>query len=609
MKNLFKFTSAALALVAFASCSNDDLLGGQNIAGQDDKGTLVVDVEPLSDGFRSSTRALSNDALTSLNFEASDKIKVYDSEVHKWDGYQFNKSSKKFELFTESDLTNPMFALYPFGKGTKDIEGQSEIGDITGVVGTDWSKGGETTATMKIPASYQYKESTLADGTTGYWCNLPMWGTVTSTEGKLETNLKYMTAVLRVALKNITSSKINHLKIQAFKDEARTKQINLSGEFTATLDTENPSNTALEETLGNGEILVYLNNAENSDSYVFVPIVPCKNAIVVIKYEDADNKAVAGKDGKTEKVLSQKNYVRGTLYKAKGAEFDVTVGAPSAISDVLAGAKAQTEPVEVNATVITETSASDNVIKIPAGMTADITLNLKGITTTENTLYIEDENSSSPYAGILSVVTEASEGGKGIVTQLKGAAVQFVGDFKDNKINAYVKELVIGEAKKATKVTLGGVGTELAANTVGEMVEAVRVAADATVPAITAPEGNALAEVLVEGTVIGAITANTNENVATAVAVSGTAGNILTTGDVTVEDGTVGTIGSGSCYANNITVTAAKDKTATTGATIYATGNISTSGEGTITFGNLINKSEDTGEVTLSFAGNTKQVL
>lgn len=580
MKKFFKFTTAAAALVALASCSNEDVFNqNPSFNGLSDKGTLTVNVEPLSDGVR--TRALSNEDLTAINFEATDKIKVYDDELHRWDGYQFNKSSKKFELFTESDLTAPQFALYPFGQNDGGYEGMSESGnpapvleggDPTGVIKTAWTKGGVTTATMRIPATYTYKESALTDGTNGYWCNLPMWGTVISTDGKLETDLKYMTAVLRVALKNVTSSKIDHLRIQAFKDESRTKQISLSGEFDAVLDTENPANTALKERLGGSEIIIDLGDADNADSYVFVPIVPCTNAIVVIKYEDATNTAVAGKDGKKEKVLSQKNYVRGTLYKAKGAEFDVTLGTPSAISKALMGAKAETEPVVINATQLTETTAEDNVITIPSGMTADITLNLTGIQTKVNKLYIEDENSSNPYAGNLTVVTAAATtGSEGIITQLKGAAVKFVGDYNKSEFDVYAKELVIGEAEKTSKATIA---------TLGSMVEAITVAKDATVPAITAPAENALAEVLVEGTVTGAITANTNEKVATAVTVDGgTTGDIKTTGDVTITDGTVGAIGTSSVLASSITITASEGKTATS-TTANTKGSFNVSGAG-----------------------------
>ena len=618
MKNLFKFTTAAVALVALASCSSDDLFGGQSAnSAAYEEGDLIVNVESLSDGFRSGTRAISDDALTTFNFEPSDKIKVYDDQVFKWDGYKFNDYSKKFEIFTKSDVGTPLFALYPFGATVAGYEGQYEVyqggREATGVKNTTWNKGEAMKATMHIPSRYTYKESALADGSNGYWCNLPMWGTVISTEGKLETNLKYMTAVLRVSLKNVTSSAdIDHLRIAAYKDEARTKQISLSGDFDAVLDTENPENTALQEELGYGEIYVDVaSGAQNNDSYVFVPIVPCTNAIVVIYYEDNLNNAVEAKDGKTEKVLKQKTYKRGTLYKAIGAEFEVDNSSPKAISASLAGNKTQTEPVEINvkAGVTTTPTFDDNVITIPAGMKADIILNLDELNTSSSKLYIMDEDIDNQYTGNITVSTKnPAYGGNGIVTQLKAAAVQFVGDFATSgvDIDAYVKELVIGEVEKTTKVNLGGVG-KLATSSVSSTVESVYVKEDATVAAITAPEDNVLAEVLVEGKVTGDITVNTNKDVATGVTVNGgITGKILTTGDVIVSDGNVGQIGSLKCYANSLTVAASDGENTVTKAA-YVSGNISTAtvGAGNIKMDAVINKSEETDAITVDFAGNT----
>ena len=561
MKNFFKFTSAAAALVMLASCSNDDLFEGQNAGTVAyEQGDLIVNVEPVKGPV--STRAISNEDMTVVNWEKTDYIKVYDGELHKWDRYGFNGS--KFVIDGDQDLAEAQYALYPFG-----YDADSEIGDqfMTdgSVQATHWSKGGKTTATMYIPNILQYREGKLADGTIAYYCALPQWGTVSSTDGKLETNLKYMTAILRIKLANVDPSKVSYLRIRAFKDEALTKEIALSGDFVATLDTENPENTALTERLATSPLYVNLYGVEASNSVVFVPIVPCTNAIIVIDYltglgdnfdsPDDDVKSTL-KEAVTKK-LSQKNYVRGTLYKAKGAEFTVESGKPSDINKVIATAKTQENP-EINANVATAATTDDNQIIIPEGTTAEqITLNLKSINTSANVLYIEDENVANPYTGIITVnIAAAATGSNNIVAQTKGATVQFAGkDFTAAPLKAYVKELVIGDGADtdATKVEVAELGT---------MVEAVSVKANATLS------------------------------------------DILTTGDVIVEDGTVGKIGSASCYANNITVTAAKGKTATTGA-IYATGNISTSGEGTITFGNLVNKSEDTGEVTLSFAGNT----
>ena len=602
MKNFFKFTTAAAALVALASCSNEDLFEGQKSATVAyEQGDLIVNVEQVKGEV--TTRAISNEDMSVVNWEKSDFIKVYDGELHKWDRYGFNGS--KFVIEGEQDLTNAQYALYPFG-----FDGPSGIGSSVdgGVISTNWSKGGKTTATMEIPQVLNYKESELTDGTIAYWCALPQWGTVSSTDGKLETNLKYMTAILRIRLANVNPADVPFLRIRAFKDEALTKEIALSGQFTATLDTENPENTILGEELGSKPLYVSLTGAKASNSVVFVPIVACTNAIIVIDYitsigstPAADVKSTLP-EAKTKK-LSQKNYVRGTLYKAKGAEFSVNTGKPSDINKAIAAAKTLENP-EITATIATEATESDNQIIIPEGTTAEsITLNLKTINTSANILYIEDENVDNPYTGVVTVNIENNvTGANPIVAQTKAATVQFAGkDYTAAPLKAFVKELVVGNGADtdATKVNI---------NELGAMVEAVSVKAKATVNAITAPAENALAEVLVEGTVTGAITANTNEKVATAVTVNGgTTGNILTTGAVVVADGTVDAIGSTTCYANSLTVSASDTKATTISNISYVNGNISTAtvGTGTISMNAVQNKSEKTDAITLDFAGNT----
>ena len=582
MKRLFKLTTVALGLVVLGSCSNEDLFDSSNsIAGENGKGTLAVNVETPSNEMGIVTRAVSDENMSATIFEKSDKIRVFDNELHRWDGYQFDGS--KFSLFTEADLTAPEFAIYPFGKNEKASDGSDIIGTmpdgpgtgIGGFVNGDWNKGGITTVEMTIPSFIKYKEVEQTNGTTAYWCSLPMWGKVTSTEGKLETDLKYMTAILRVSLKN-AKEKVAKLEISAYKDETREKPINLSGDFKATLNTTDFTKTQLGETLGKSKLTVDVTGIAGSDAYVFVPIVPCTNAIVVIKYLDSEGKEVAGKDGKTEKVLSQKNYVRGTLYKAKGAEFDVETGTVEGINSALVAAKAQTEPVEINATKKTVAEDDDEII-IPEGMTADITLNLKSISGTR--LYINDENVQNPYKGNITVITEDPSKETEIVTQLKGANVQFVGQY--GNLDSYVKGLAIGKAEATSSATL---------KAIGKTVENVVIAKDATVDKIIANENP---EINVNVTVAGTVT-----------------GNILVTGDVTITDATVGDIGSKNVYANNITITASADgKAAATGENVYAVGNVTAAGTGTgtVKIGStqLVNKSESTDAVTLNFGNNT----
>lgn len=578
MKKIFKLTFAAVGLISLASCSNDDLFQNEAFNGlQDDKGTLVVSVEQVNDEFGLSgvTRALSNEDMTKTVWQSTDKIKVYDNQLHIWDGYQFN--GNKFALFTESDLTAPKYALYPFGKDElasngKTIEGTMET--IGGVWSTSWNKGGVTKAIMNIPAQYTYEEGTMTDGTTpAFWCSIPKWGKVTATgDNKLEVELKNMVAILRISLQN-AEGKVGQIKVSAFKDEAKTKKIRLWGDFEATLDTVDFTNTYLAEELSSGEIddhVLTVNVAELTagQAYVFVPIVPCKNAVLQIDYYDIEGNLIADKS----KTLSQKNYVRNTLYKAKGPEFDVNDASPASITKALKAAKAQTDPIEVKATVEIVAGDQDNTITIPAGMKADqITLNLaKGLS--GNTLYIEDEDMENAYTGTVVL----KNGGTTATTttinaSLKKATLAYVGQFTATENQNYVKGLVVGDNKTESSVIAGNLS---------DYIEAVDIKANATINALIFNETNKVASIKVSGTVNGAIgggedyskmnadvTVAVNDDVETPFAAL-VNGPIRTKGNVTVTSGKATATTKAISNAGNVTVT--KGTEAVTTGLIYS---------------------------------------
>lgn len=561
MKRIFKLTFAAVGLISLASCSNDDLFQNGAFNGlQDDKGTLVVSVEQVNDEFGLSgvTRAVTNEDMTNTVWQSTDKIKVYDNQLHIWDGYQFN--GNKFALFTESDLTAPKYALYPFGKDETASNGstiEGTMATIGGVVNTSWSKGGVTKATMHIPATYTYEEGTMTDGTTpAFWCSIPKWGKVTATgDDKLEVELKNMVAILRISLQNAEGN-VREIKVSAFKDEAKTKKIRLWGDFEATLDTLDFTNTYLAEelTLGDDNVLTMnVAELEAAQAYVFVPIVPCKNAVLQIDYYDFDGNLIPGKS----KTLSQKNYVRNTLYKAKGPEFDVNVSSPAAITKALNAAKAQTDPIEVKATVEIEAVANDNTITIPAGMKADqITLNLAngldGVT-----LYIEDEDMENAYTGTVVLKNGGAATATVINASLKKATLAYVGQFTATNEN-YVKGLVVGDNKTLSSVKAGNLS---------DYIEAVDIKANATIDKLEFNETNKVASIKVSGTVNGAIgggevyskmnadvTVAVNDDVETPYAAT-VVGPIRTKGNVTVTSGKAAATTGSISNAGNVIVT------------------------------------------------------
>ena len=106
MKGIFKLTSLALALVAFASCSNDEFLGSEQ-AQQQKKG-LILNVEDMKGEITRTAYTSTNDRV----WQETDQFTVYDDELHKYDYYKFNKTSNSFELEGNQDLTNPQFVVF-----------------------------------------------------------------------------------------------------------------------------------------------------------------------------------------------------------------------------------------------------------------------------------------------------------------------------------------------------------------------------------------------------------------------------------------------------------------------------------------------------------------
>lgn len=513
MKDFLKISSVALALVALASCSNDDLLTSQSIHGVNGKNTLDVTVEPLKENGLS-TRAMSAGNAVSITWTESDKIKVYDSQLHIWDGYQFDGTSA-FTLFTDQDLETAMYALYPFGQGAK---GAGIDDDLTngGVISTNWSKGGSTTATMQIPATLVYDENT-EDNT--YWCSLPMWGTVESTEGKLKTHLEWMTTILRIKLAHVLGN-ADFIEIRAFQDQSETKKMKVAGDFTAELFPDDPTKTQLESvitTTAKEQVLtINLKNAKQVHSVIYAPIPVMKDAIVKLylkkgatvaaaEYVDIEGNKLDG--AVPYKVLSQKDYIRGGVYGVAEEDFGTSGATVEQLNTALDN-KDFTEAkgtVTLKAEQVTAVTKTDNVLRIPNIDAENLVLDLQGFT--GEALTIQYKSSSDPYTGLLTLKVAHSTSNN-IEVNLPKTAVQMVGTYTGTTKSIYASEIIVGDGVDTEDENY--VATSLSYSTIGGEAKNITVLENAVYSAdLTLQKLNKVESIVVEGTVTGNIDAAT----------------------------------------------------------------------------------------------------
>ena len=253
MKGLFKLTTAALALVAFASCNNDDIFTpSKNAANQ--PGLNIVSIEePVSEGVITRS-AMDKDVNTMTYWDEDDVINVYDADLYKSDPYTYDATAKKF-VGTASNVTAPAFGIYP----KASVFGTSNLDDALKL-------------RMDIPSAIEYTTDTEAtiDGKTVYASNLPLWSPATKGADGVElTKLRYLTAVLKVWLPNAPGN-INYMLIKSTSHK-------ISGAFTAVLDTENADAVQLEEKVkGDAQdnyIFVDLTKVPSNLSVVYLPII------------------------------------------------------------------------------------------------------------------------------------------------------------------------------------------------------------------------------------------------------------------------------------------------------------------------------------------------
>ena len=574
MKNLFKLTTAALALVAFASCSNEDLFGdGQKL----NKDGIKVEVEDLIDANTTLTRSaytpteVGGKKQGQLSWNTWDVIRVTDATMVKYDKYKFDGSAFVFDkVATGRDkayLTEPKYASYPDATMRWENTLMQSIGEYT------------------INPNYTWNENWEVDG--AFTAEIPLWGTVEKDDTYgISTKLQYLTAVLRINLDNIPGNATN-VRVTGWKNLAGTQPAPMAtdedganpGFFQAiyATDDELDENATLAPIDGmdyKNYIDVNVSRATKSKSYIFLPLIVQKYQLLTISYSN-DNGATYTKF-KDIKGLDAK---RRTWYNFTPSEgFKVAGTHPSDITVVLEEKKSETEEIKIETGNVTEIvdGPVDNTITIPE-TTADVTLNLKGLkgTTANKIIYI---NAAGDYAGTLTLdVAETTDitnlyinlpGANVVINKLGTSANVELGKEGDGTVNAaggmVAKALVINKDAKIKNIYANA---ELGdGNTADKDLKIVK---GASVTNVQFEKNYQADEIEINGTLGTALDMTSwkdldgknIKNVKIYVGNGASTKDLTTTGDVTVTGGTVNGVVTTD---GNVTISGKKDDAAET---------------------------------------------
>ncbi len=201
MKSILKFLPVALGVLTIASCSNDDFFGSET---QKNGKELIPTVENLVNADGGTTRsAWTAGGTYQVSWSNGDQFRVYDEAVQAYD--IFTRKAAGITIDGTADVAAHKYALFPGKK----------------VSYAGWDKANGLSAVMKIEPAWNYggagKVTFGNELKNVYASDLPMWGAVTNeTSENLEVDLKFLSSVLDVCIYQKAAQKI---RVVAFKDE------------------------------------------------------------------------------------------------------------------------------------------------------------------------------------------------------------------------------------------------------------------------------------------------------------------------------------------------------------------------------------------------------
>ena len=261
---IFKFIPAALALVAFASCSSDDLLG-EKAPEQEMKTVGNINIAPLvEDG--DITRQGNTPGSTFPVWQAGDVLRTYEAKPTTYDKYAYNATSTFFEGCND-DIGTP---------GTTNLDGAAKFA-LFPSKNVDYAgyRDGKVVAVVNIPQLIIYDEDSEFENSDklAYASNIPMWGTVDQgAYPKVDAfTMYYLTSALRVNIQNAFAKNTTFLKIETSDGQP------ISGAFEAELSTTDPSSSKLQKgttaLTTHNTMYVDLREAPRYLSNIYLPII------------------------------------------------------------------------------------------------------------------------------------------------------------------------------------------------------------------------------------------------------------------------------------------------------------------------------------------------
>lgn len=581
MKKFIKLFPVALGLISLASCSNDDFLSSEKIDDLSDKYVLTAIEE--DDAL---TRAYKDVNQANTTYQANEVMRVYDSNMAKYDNFKFNTAGYFTIGEAEATITE------------KNAEGNLDY--AYALFGTDGEKvsyagwNGNNLALIKIADEQVYSEnvSSLDGETVVYKENLPQWGTVTSVVSEkttaaksFNTSLRYLTGRVKVVFENganngtpVQKVRVSSYKFKAGKtvadvntsmaaikqkdvcdfatvntDNVQTADAKpISGWFEAVLDPAK-TNDGIRQVSGADNIdaineadgLTITENVAGGaiDSYTnvfFFPIVPDTYDLLVFEYSD-DN----GTSWKFIDYLANVTVARGQKIETdnkddwKGGN-DLTVSNDlivnvnymqncEAVTKVMSDNTIKEAPVIIN---LNPTTATENVKTINSDVESQYTIYIPQL---KNNMTVNFKTATILNKKLVIKDVEGADNSNFIV---KFNFSDFKDAFNDIEISTTAKEL-----------KLEGDYSDLAAKAVKVLAGNVTVTADegaTTIPVLT-KDGTGAGTIKVDGNETNALAITTlNAGNATKVAVDGDATkttiatlNTNRCADVEVSGGTV----------------------------------------------------------------------
>ncbi len=534
MKNLFKFTAAAVALFAFASCSDDvaEFGGNPEFTAANE---LKIEAEEMDGGNLATTRSAYVGTTNARVWQESDEFKVYGPEViGKYDYYKFSKASNKFVI-----------------NGTKDLEEAAFVGfPRYWVNGQNWEKEeGAAFLQFHIPDMMDQYDEVAGSDPTAYVSNLPLWGTAENDGDGIKAKVYFLTAIIKVSLENAAANATD-VRIIAYKNIAASPsqaakingdswvQLSENNEVYPVTDVQLPTPVGVATDGVDNYVRMPLGDlaGKSQTSVIYLPLIAGTYGNVKVQYS-TDN----GATWTDINVYKNKEFKRGTCYgKDNTKTFNASVTTVNELSALLATMTSSTGELEVtgnNNITVNPGGAAGNEIIIPAmSSVTKLTLDFATGMQFKKTAGTDDLVISGDFAGTL-ILNATSDGLDDLDIQLPKANVVIAQPLTTDIVLSYAKDVQFGGVNKTGEV-YDAVDFSGGAVTIAEDVADITVFEAATVGALTLKADHMTTELDIQGTA-GNITVNASTLAATtAIKVSGTAGDITTntaTNNATIE--------------------------------------------------------------------------